>query len=566
MVRSILSTLFAITVCACADGNTRTSPTEGESEVDRVALGGVLPALSFAGVDAAGHRDDVVIPSDKVTIVVVSGGAWCGTCRVLATALNASDLEDVTRIDIVLGNPDNATAIVDDAEAWQSTYAPNVAVAVDPVFVLEPLLEGAGDMLPLVVVVEDGVVVDAVSTTSVAAIADRINTLHERRTSVPAAVVSRELVDDRFTTESWALLQLTTLPGAPKPDPSNAVADSAAAAAFGAAVFVDTAFSPSNTVSCRTCHDERFAFSDNRARAHGVADGPRRSPSITLTAHQRHWFWDGRADSLWAQATGPFENAAEYNSSRTFVARRVVEAYRAAYGSAFPAHTLPSSADITHWPEHAKPGDAAWEALDDETQMQITQIFVNTAKAIAAYERTFRVQPTRFDAYIAGDFGALTSIEKLGLSFFITNGCMQCHWGPRLTDDAFHAVGLGTVVDDDDRAVGAKAAQHSAFRLGGPWDDSSERAARSSSDINDLRLAGQQKTPALRGVADLSFFTHDGSFNDLGAVTSAYGLLADRGDGHVREPWLPFFGETAQWGMLPFLRTLTATPAPSTPP
>jgi cytochrome c peroxidase len=238
----------------------------------------------------------------------------------------------------------------------------------------------------------------------------------------------------------------------------------------------------------------------------------------------------------------------------------VVVEYADAYRAAFPQNPLPTQNEIARWPLTAKPGDAAWDALDYETHTQITRIFVDTAKAIAAYERTFRVLPTRFDAYLAGDLAALTSLEKLGLSLFADNGCMQCHWGPRLTDDAFHALGLGTTFDDHDRAFGSATQQHSAFRRGGAWDDSGENDERRSTPEGfDPRLVGQHKTPALRGVADGAFFSHNGSFNDLGAVTSAYGLLADRSDDHVREAWLPFFGETAQWGMLPFLRTLTAT-------
>ncbi len=561
MLRSTISALLAIAVCACGAVETNTSSTnEGKSEGEAVALGQRLPPMSFEGVDAAGDRTDLVVGAAdaRATMLVVSGGAWCGTCLVFASALNDAPIDDVARIDIVLANRDNATATIDDAEAWQQAFAPNVAVAVDPAFVFEPLLEGAGDMLPLVVLLEDGVVVDAVAHPAVAEIVARVDALRAQRTGVPAPARVVNLVDNRFTAETWALLQLTTVPGAPPPDPSNAVADDAAAAAFGAAVFNDTGFSPSNTVACSTCHDERFGWSDHRARARGVVDGPRRSPSIALTAHQRHWFWDGRADSLWAQATGPFENAGEYNSSRTFVARRVVDEYRDAYRAAFPQDALPTHNDSARWPPTAKPGEAAWDALDDDTQTEITRVFVNTAKAIAAYERTFRVQPTRFDAYLAGDVAALTSLEKLGLSLFADNGCMQCHWGPRLTDDAFHALGLGTTVDDDDRASGSRAQQQSAFRRGGAWDDDANSHS-SPSVVFDARLAGQQKTPALRGVADGAFFTHDGSFNDLGAVTSAYGLLADRRDGQVREAWLPFFGETAQWGLLPFLRTLTAT-------
>ena len=71
-------------------------------------------------------------------------------------------------------------------------------------------------------------------------------------------------------------------------------------------------------------------------------------------------------------------------------------------------------------------------------QTEVTRAFVNVGKAIAAYERTFRAKPNALDRYIGGDASALSVLEKEGLSIFAQAGCMQCHWGPRLTDDAFH--------------------------------------------------------------------------------------------------------------------------------
>jgi cytochrome c peroxidase len=41
----------------------------------------------------------------------------------------------------------------------------------------------------------------------------------------------------------------------------------------------------------------------------GVAPVDRNAPALALAAHNRWQFWDGRADTLWMQALGPFENA-----------------------------------------------------------------------------------------------------------------------------------------------------------------------------------------------------------------------------------------------------------------
>jgi len=75
---------------------------------------------------------------------------------------------------------------------------------------------------------------------------------------------------------------------------------------------------------------------------------------------------------------------------------------------------------------------------------------------------------------------------------------------------------------------------------------------------------GAFKTPSLRGVGDVAPFGHGGGEVDLTAVTVLYGKggLPDddaRAAGPA-EPWLMRFGETVQWSLVPFLKTLTAEP------
>jgi cytochrome c peroxidase len=372
------------------------------------------------------------------------------------------------------------------------------------------------------------------------------------------------LVDGLLHRNEWDLLAETTLPGAPPPDPTNAVADDPGAAALGKALFFDPGLSPSRRISCATCHDPRTRLSDGRPVAEGTATGDRRTPAIGLAAHARWQFWDGRADSLWAQALGPFENAAEMGSSRIFVARRVTSAHRAAYARAFPAEPLPETAA---WPAQGKPGDPAFDSLGATERDAATRIFVNAGKAIAAYERTFTVRPNRLDAYLRGDLRGLDPLERYGLLQFARSGCMQCHWGPRLTDDAFHVTrtptGRRDRAADRGRIDGVTALRESEFRSDGRWSDDPHPGLAPPGTPSE-RLLGQTKTPPLRGVADLSHFGHGGADASLAAVAEAYGRgglpAADPSSAGAREPWLPLFGETVQWALVPFLRTLTADP------
>jgi cytochrome c peroxidase len=200
------------------------------------------------------------------------------------------------------------------------------------------------------------------------------------------------------------MLHDMTMPGAPPADPTNAHADDAAAAALGEQLFTDTSLSPTNTVSCATCHDPAKSYSDGKPQAVGVATGDRNAPSLLLASYAPWQFWDGRADSQWMQATGPFENAKEFNSSRLFIAHAISDRYDASYAAIFGA--LPDMSNATQFPASGKPGDASWTAMAPADQAAVTTIFTNATKSIEAFERTLRVQPNALDAYVGGKYGS----------------------------------------------------------------------------------------------------------------------------------------------------------------
>lgn len=539
-------------------------------------MGDVVPDLALDGVDEAGapttvHLHDYVEvdPSHPHLLVVqVSGGLWCGTCRWYgehATELDA--IASVRRLDVIVGSRDNTPASTADAAAWRAAFPlGGAAVAADPGFQLGGALRDGSLVLPLFVLVDTRTmrIVDALPNPAPSELEREVEgAIAEMNGVAPPDARDEELVDGLFRRNEWDLLAETTEPGAPPADPTNAVADDPRAAALGKALFFDVGLSPSGEVSCATCHDPDRALSDARRRGEGVGPGRRRTPAIALAAHARWQFWDGRADSLWAQALGPFEDPAEFDSSRVYVVRRIVESHADAFAAAFPDAPLP---DLSSWPMSGKPGDAAFEAMSPSDRETATRIFVDAGKAIAAYERTFRVAPNALDAYLGGGRDALTPDEKYGLQLFVRQGCMQCHWGPRLTDDAFHSTRIptgGRDPGDRGRADGFAAWQSSEFRASAWWSDDPS-AAMVTIPTSTAGMLGQFKTPPLRGVADLAHWGHGGAFDALAQVTESYGgggvPAGVRGSVGRREPWLPTFGETAQWGLVPFLRTLTATP------
>ncbi len=547
-----------------------------------IEVGGTLPDFSFEGAGEDGalgpiHLQDYLETGKgprQLLSIEVSGGLWCGTCRWYAEhaidALPERAASRIRRLEIILGDRDDAPARPEDALVFRETFGlRKTAVAADPTFRLGALLHGRKAPLPLLVLVDPRTmrVLDVLENPSPGEWVFRVESalaVLDEAPPPPPLPSEEPLIDGLFFQNEWDLLATTTVPDAPPSDPTNAVADLAMARDLGKALYFDAGLSPSGTVSCATCHAPDKALSDGTPVAKGVAIGNRRTPSIALSAHARWQFWDGRADSLWAQALGPLENGAELDSSRVFVARRVLELHGAQYEQLFGG-PLP---EVSQWPLRGKPGDAAYDSMSELDRAAVTRVFVGAAKAMAAYERSFRVAPNRFDRYLAGDHDALDPSEKLGLQVFVRSGCLQCHWGPRLTDDAFHdtrtATGRADGAADMGRAEGWRAFSTSEFGASSVWSDARAPIGRTPSESDLEATLGRFKTPALRGVADLDYFGHGGAVGALAGVTEAYGrggiADGDPSSAGAREPWLMPFGETAQWALVPFLETLTAKP------
>ncbi len=564
-----------------------------------LADGAVLPDLAWRGLDASGAPAAIAMHDyyepraerSRVLVVRVDGGAWCGTCRWHAAHTgDLMKLPEAARLrvlDLVVADADNAPAHPEDLPAWRSLVdAPSgIAFGADPSFRLRALGPDGGVLLPLYALVDTKTmrVHGVVSNPDPATLATRIaTTVAELDGALPPPPVREALFDGIFHSNEWDMIRDVVTPAAPPADPTNAVADSAAAAALGKALFFDAGLSPNGAVSCATCHDPAKQLADGRATAMGLAAGSRKTPRIALAAFSRWQFWDGRADSLWSQALGPIENEKEIGGSRVGVVRRLVSEHASALAAAFPSLALPSPADLDRLPSAGKPGDAAYDALSAPDRDAVTRVFVAAGKAIAAYERTFRVQSNALDAYASGKLDALSTTEKQGLSLFARVGCMQCHWGPRLTDDAFHvtrvASGRADGSADPGRSEGIVELRASDFLGTGRWSDAPAsgraiRAGDAGGSSGDRALVGAFKTPSLRGIAVTGTasplagagpFGHGGTEPTLVSVTESYGTGgAAISDPHATgdlEPWLIRFDVTAQWAIPPFLATLTAKP------
>jgi cytochrome c peroxidase len=337
---------------------------------------------------------------------------------------------------------------------------------------------------------------------------------------------------ERTVLRSLTLASLAPLPA----DPSNRVADDTGAARLGQALFFDTRLSANGKVSCATCHMPERDFQDGIPLGRGVGTAGRRTMPIAGTAHGAWMFWDGRADSQWAQALGPLESAVEHGGDRTQYAHLVAADYRREYEATFGA--MPKLAGL---PAHAGPvadttRAAAWRRLPAARQADITRVYANIGKAIAAYERRIGFAPSRFDRYVDAELSgrthdatsALSRDEEAGLKLFIGKAnCVTCHNGALFSDDHFHNTGVAAAIGlpvDSGRAKGVLQAVAGEFACTSRWSDAKE------DDCQELRFAvteGEElvrayKTPSLRNVTARAPFMHAGQLATLDDVVAHY--------------------------------------------
>ena len=183
--------------------------------------------------------------------------------------------------------------------------------------------------------------------------------------------------------------------------------------ALGYALYHDTRLSVDNTVSCASCHELENAGVDNHQYSHGVNDqlGGVNAPTVYNAVYNFVQFWDGRAQTLAAQAAGPPLNPVEMASesfdqiiAKLNADKKFVKAFEAVYPDGL------SEANITD--------------------------------AIEQFERTLITPGSAFDKWLRGDDAAITSEQLAGYELFKKYDCATCHVGPNLGGLSYELMGL----------------------------------------------------------------------------------------------------------------------------
>jgi cytochrome c peroxidase len=264
---------------------------------------------------------------------------------------------------------------------------------------------------------------------------------------------------------------------------------------LGRQLYFDPRLSADATVSCASCHDPAQGYGAHTKTGLGIRDqlGGRNSPVSYNRILSGAQFWDGRADSLEAQAVGPIANPGEMGFTHEGAVERLkgIPVYEKQFKKVF--------------------GGVSIDAV---------------GKAIAAFERVLVTGPSPYDygeqlrpfaeldaddikededlakkyaeAKAAAATFAMSESAKRGRDIFFTEkgNCTACHVGANLSDEKYHNLGIGMDKAEPDlgRFVVSK----------------------------DPKDKGAFKTPTVRNVALTAPYMHDGSLATLEEVVEWY--------------------------------------------
>jgi cytochrome c peroxidase len=310
---------------------------------------------------------------------------------------------------------------------------------------------------------------------------------------------------------------------------------------LGRRLFFDKRLSADGTISCASCHDPALAFADGKRVAEGIAGrrGTRNSPTLLNAMFSSSLFWDGRAQSLEAQAKLPLINPDEMGD-QTYeqVVRR-----------------LQTDAEYAAYFREAFGGPITTDSI---------------GKAIASFERTLVSGNSPYDRYVGGDREALSSSAFRGLALFRTKArCVICHRVdaafPFFTDLNYRNTGVAVnnpkFVPLAGRAMDlARIDASTAFVRGLATVDGVHELGRFLITGNVLDI-GAYRTPSLRNVELTGPYFHDGSAATLNEVVRFYTHGGNDNPARDWELQPVALTEDEQADLIEFLKSLTSDDA-----
>ncbi len=308
---------------------------------------------------------------------------------------------------------------------------------------------------------------------------------------------------------------------------------------LGKILFWDEQLSSDNTMSCGSCHQPAVGGTDARVGVNPGADGffgtlddalgspgvvfqdaddkyvpspfydlevqvtGRQAPPAIMGMYAFELFWDGRATSqftdpltgqvliasggaLESQAVGPPGSGAEMaHQSRDWeqILAKLTSARPLALATNLPADMAAVIAQGKTYPQ-------MFEEVFGDPELTAGRV----AMAIATYERTLLPDQAPYDLYTAGDTGAMTTQQIMGLNMFRSSFCNVCHSGAQFTDNSFRNIGVRPLAEDLGR-----------FNV-----------------TNNAADRGRFKTPSLRNTGLRDRYMHNGQQATMAQVFDFY--------------------------------------------
>lgn len=239
-------------------------------------------------------------------------------------------------------------------------------------------------------------------------------------------------------------------------------------AELGRKLFFDARLSLDSSISCASCHEPKWAFTDRRKLPLGVEGrlGFRNAPTLLNVAYQKKLMFDAEVPDLEQQAIVPIQDHQEMAISVGDLVKRLrkVEEYQREAKKIFKR-------DFDAWV---------------------------LTRSLAAFERTLISDNSRFDRYYYGnEDDALSAEEKEGWRIFSEKlYCTGCHPPPYFTSFTAENNGL--------------------------YEDYGTDPGRFRINFDSTEM-GSFKVPTLRNIELTYPYMHDGSMMTLEEVLNHYG-------------------------------------------
>ena len=286
--------------------------------------------------------------------------------------------------------------------------------------------------------------------------------------------------------------EMAALPAHAPAPPENPFSEPKAA--LGKKLFNDPTLSRSGQIACASCHEADMAFADGRrvSFGHDRQSGRRNAPSLVMSGYSTALFWDGRGGNLEQQAMHPIVDPVEmaFDIPQLLQRLNTDTAYREQFAQVFG------------------PGPITTQ---------------QTAQALATFQRTLvsATRNTPFEQLLRGRPQRMSEEQLYGLHLFRTKArCMNCHFGPALSDEQFHNVGLSY--------YGRKYEDLGRYEV-----------TRKPEDVGAFR------TPSLRLLMKTGPWMHNGLFVNMEGTLAFYNMGMPRPRPNAQQVDDPLFPRTS---------------------